>query len=46
MSTTRTLAIALVILALAGCVQVTQEQARPPYDNNMDYPRDRGGGMM
>ena len=45
-STSRTLAIALVILALAGCVQAAPEAARPPYDNNRDYPRDRGGGGM
>jgi hypothetical protein len=37
------LAAVLVMLALAGCVQVATGQGRPPYDNNMEYPRDRGG---
>ena len=32
-----------VMLALAGCVQVATEQGRPPYDNNMEYPRNGGG---
>jgi hypothetical protein len=39
----RWLAALLVMLALAGCVQVATERGRSPYDNNMEYPRDRGG---
>jgi hypothetical protein len=43
MSFHRRLAAVFVLLALAGCVQVATEQGRPPYDNNTEYPRDRGG---
>jgi hypothetical protein len=31
------------LAAVFGCVQAVTEQGRPPYDNNMEYPRDRGG---
>ena len=37
------LAAVFVLLALAGCVQVPREQGQSPYDNNTEYPRDRGG---
>ena len=40
------LAAVVVLLALAGCAQGPTEQGPPPYDNNMEYPRDRGGGGM
>jgi hypothetical protein len=42
------LAAVLVLLALAGCAQVTTGQRQAPYapyspDLNGEYPRDRGG---
>ena len=42
------LAAVFVILALAGCAQVTAGQGQAPYDPyspdpNGEYPRDRGG---
>jgi hypothetical protein len=37
------LAAVFALLALAGCVQVATEQGQSPYDNNTEYPRDRGG---
>jgi hypothetical protein len=43
MNLRKRLAALFLILALAGCVQVATEQGRSPYDNNMEYPRDRGG---
>ena len=41
-------ALLFVILALAGCAQVTAGQGQAPYDPyspdpNGEYPRDRGG---
>jgi hypothetical protein len=39
----RLLAALFVILTLAGCAEVATGQGRPPYDNNTEYPRDRGG---
>jgi hypothetical protein len=44
MKLNRWLAAVFVMVALGGCVQAATEQGRPPYDNNMEYPRDRGGG--
>jgi hypothetical protein len=43
MNLNRWLAALFVMVALAGCAQVATEQGQPPYDNNMGYPRDRGG---
>jgi hypothetical protein len=39
----RWLAALIVLLVLGGCVEAATEQGRAPYDNNMEYPRDRGG---
>jgi hypothetical protein len=43
MNLRRWLSALLVLLGLAGCVQVTAGQRQAPSGNNSEYPRDRGG---